>query len=450
MPNTEYNTEKILDEISHCLITGDMDAAESLLNELHPAEIAHVLQSLPPQERKAAWHFVDPEFAGDVLTYVNDEVRSGLIKHTSEENLVAATENLETDDLADILPDLPENVITQLLHVMDVQDRHRLESILKYPDDTAGGLMSIDSVTIRPDVSLDVVLRYLRFKSELPDSTDTLFVVNRQDKLLGSLPVSILLTSDPELTVGEVYISDIKAITADTPSREVANLFKKRNLISAPVIDENEILLGRITIDNVVDIIVDEAEHTFLSHAGLDEEDDIFSPVVRSTRRRSVWLGVNLLTALLASWVIALFSATIEQIVALAVLMPIVASMGGIAGSQTLTLVIRGMAVGQVSKSNAMRLLHKEFLIGALNGLLWASIIGVLAFLWFNNAQLGVIIAIAIFFNLVVAAIAGATIPLLLRRFGADPALAGSVVLTTVTDVVGFFAFLGLASYFLL
>ena len=421
-----------------------------MLSQLHPAEIAHSLEALPQTERITAWDLVPTESRGDVLTYVNDEVRSGLINSTSAETLVAATEKLDTDDLADILPDLPDDVITQLLHAMDTQDRHRLESILQYPDDTAGGIMNVDSVTIRPDVSLDVVLRYLRFRKDVPETTDTLFVVNREDKLLGALSLAKLLSSDLDLTVAEVFNPDIQSLKAMTSAHEVASVFEKRDLISAPVIDDDGKLLGRITIDDVVDIIVTEAEHTFLSRAGLDEEDDIFSPVIRSTRRRTIWLGINLLTALLASWVIGLFSATIEQLVALAVLMPIVASMGGIAGSQTLTLVVRGLAVGQVAKANASRLINKELMVGALNGIIWAVVIGFLAYFWFDNPQLGIIIGLAIFVNLLVAALAGASIPLLLQKFGADPALAGSVVLTTITDVIGFFAFLGLAAAFLL
>ena len=333
---------------------------------------------------------------------------------------------------------------------MGKQDRHRLESILKFPDDTAGGLMSTDTVTIRPDVTLDVVLRYLRFNDALPDTTDKLFVVNRADKLLGALTLSKLVTNDPELTVAEVFSKDISYIYAETEEHEVAHLFEKRDLVSAPVVDSDKKLLGRITIDDVVDVIRDEADHSLMSLAGLDEEDDLFSPAVRSSRRRSVWLGINLLTALLASWVISKFSATIEQMVALAILMPIVASMGGIAGSQTLTLVIRGLAIGQVGKSNAMKLLYKEILVGLLNGTIWATIIGSLAYYWFDSLQLGLIIGLAILFNLIVASISGATIPMLLQKYGADPALGGGVVLTTITDVVGFFAFLGLATLFLI
>ena len=444
--HNQYN----LEDIQSCLAIGQKSSAAEHINALHPAEIAHVLESLPHDERHPVWDLVDPEHAGDVLTFVNDEVRSSLIKHTPYEDLVAVTESLPADDLADILLDLPENVTTQLLHAMDNQDRLRLESILKYPDDTAGGLMSIDSVTIRPDVTLDVIQRYIRFRGELPENTDALFVVDRDDKLLGSLPLSFLLTQDTALKVIEVYKPDIEFINVDTNEHEIAHLFEKRNLLSAPVVDENHKLLGRITIDDVVDVIRDEAEHSLLSQAGLDEEDDMFSPIFRSTRRRSVWLGLNLFTALLASWVIGLFSGTIEQMVALAVLMPIVASMGGIAGSQTLTLMIRGIALGQVGKANAFQLMRKELSIGFLNGILWSIVIGTLAFLWFQNLELGIVLAFAILFNLIVAAIAGATIPLALQHYGADPALAGGVVLTTVTDVVGFFAFLGLAAMFLL
>ncbi len=451
MENTpDIDQHEVVENITNLISDGDTVTSKKQLNNLHPAEIAHILEALPHDKRTIAWNQINAELSGDVLTYVNDEVRSGLIKNTANDDLVAATESLATDELADILPDLPETVINKLLFAMDKQDRHRLESILKYPDNTAGGLMSTDTVTIRPDVTLDVVLRYLRMSDTLPDTTDKLFVVNREDKLLGALSLSKLVTHEPDLTVAEVFNKNISYILAETEEHEVAHLFEKRDLVSAPIVDADNKLLGRITIDDVVDVIRDEADHSLMSLAGLDEEDDLFSPVIRSTRRRSVWLGINLLTALLASWVISLFSATIEQMVALAILMPIVASMGGIAGSQTLTLVIRGLAVGQVGKSNSLKLLYKEMLIGALNGALWATIIGSLAAYWFNDTQLGIIIGMAIFFNLVVASIAGATIPIMLQKYGADPALGGGVVLTTITDVVGFFAFLGLATVFMM
>ncbi len=442
-------SQERLKAIVELLDKGTLAQVSRSLNQLHPAEIASLLESLPTHERTVIWDLVDAAHDGDVLLYVNDEVRSGLIRHMDPEELVAATEGLDTDDLADILPDLPEPVISELLRAMDEQNRQRLESILQYPEDTAGGLMNVDTITIRPDVTLDVVLRYLRFHGEIPAMTDSLIVVNREDKYLGLVSLTSLLTKDPGLTVAEILNRDIDGIPATMPAHEVAHLFEKRDLVSAPVVDDSGKLLGRITIDDVVDVIRDEADHSFMSLAGLDEEEDMFAPVGRSTRRRAVWLGINLVTAFLASWVIGLFDATIEKLVALAVLMPIVASMGGIAGSQTLTLVIRGIALGQVGDTNARRLLVKELAVGALNGLLWALVVAAVAVAWFKNLQLGIVIALAILFNLVVAALAGATIPLLLRRFGADPALAGSVVLTTITDVVGFLAFLGLAAMFL-
>jgi magnesium transporter len=392
--DTEDKVE-VLDELNSALEREDQHAVSDIVQELHPAQLGHVLESLPPVERLNVFEQAPEEVRGDVLLFVNDEVRSGLIEQMDESSLLAAAENLETDDLADILPDLPGSVISELLQAMDEQDRQRLETILQYPEDTAGGLMNVDTVTVRPDVSLEVVLRYLRYRANLPENTDKLWVVNRQDIYQGFITLGDLVSKDPALTVSDILRSGINPIKVDMRDIDVAHLFEKLDLISAPVVDSEQRLLGRITIDDVVDVLRDEADHTILSRAGLHEDDDMFSPVVRSTQRRSVWLGINLLTALLASWVIGLFDATIEQMVALAVLMPVVASMGGIAGSQTLTLVIRGVALGQVG------------------------------------------------------AFSGAIIPLVLKRFGADPALAGSVVLTTVTDVVGFFIFLGLAAVFL-
>jgi len=441
--------QELLGKISALLHEEQLAQAGEILADLHPAEIANVLESLPQEQRTEAWELVDPALDGDVLLHVNDEVRSGLIRAMDERELIAATEKLDTDDLADILPDLPETVINELLVAMDEQNRHRLEAVLQYPEDTAGGLMNVDTITIRPDVTLDVVQRYLRFHGSLPDMTDKLFVVNRDDVYLGAIKLTKLLTLNPALTVAETMNRESVSIDINMDAREVAKMFEKYDLISAPVVNEDRKILGRITIDDVVDVIRGEADHSIMSLAGLDEEDDMFSPVIRSTRRRALWLGINLITALLASWVIGLFDTTIEKLVALAVLMPIVASMGGIAGSQTLTIVIRGIALGRIGRSNRIQLLQKEIAVGALNGILWSTVIGLLAYLWFNDVQLGVVIGCAILCNLVVAAVAGATIPILLYRFGADPALAGSVVLTTVTDVTGFFVFLGMAKLFL-
>ena len=429
---------------------GVLEQVEQQLEEMHPAEIAHLLESLPSDLREIVWTQVPPEAEGEILTNLNEEVLATVIRGMDPDQLVAATEDLETDDLADILPEIPQDVAQELLLTMEQRDRERLHAVLSYDEDSAGGLMNLDTVVVKSDTTLDVVLRYLRRRGEIPEATDTLFVVEREGHYLGQLPLTTLLTSDPDKMVGDVMEQDEEAIPATMPAREVANRFEQRDLISAPVVDEHNILLGRITIDDVVDVIRDDAEHSLMSMAGLNEDVDLFSPVLTSTRRRAVWLGINLITALMAAWVISLFEGTIQKFVALAVLMPIVASMGGIAGSQTLTLVIRGIALGQISGSNARRLLSKEIWVGIWNGLIWAVVMAVITDIWFDDYRLGLIISAAIIINLLVAAIAGASIPLLLRKLGADPALGGGVVLTTVTDVVGFFAFLGLATVFLM
>lgn len=439
-----------LQDFIDALRTESLHHVHAQLKDLHPAEIAHVLESLPAEERLALWGLIDPEQHGAVLVHLNDEVREALIRKMDTASLVAATEGMDTDDLADILPQLPGEVIQEVMLSLEHQEREHLQSILSYPEDTAGGIMDLDTVRVRADINLDVVLRYLRRRGEIPETTDALYVVNRDGRYLGALHLRDLVTNDPALTVAEVMQRDIEGISADMPAWEVANLFERRDLVTAPVVDADGKLLGRITIDDVVDVIRDEAEHSFMSMAGLSEEVDMFAPVLNSVRRRSVWLGVNLCMALVVSSVVGLFDGTIEQVVALAVLMPVVASMGGIAGSQTLTLVIRAMALGQISSANAQRLLRKELGVGMFNGLIWATVIALVAMLWFDMPMLGVVIGSAIVINLVVAALAGATIPLLLRKLGADPALAGSVVLTTFTDVIGFFAFLGLATVLLI
>lgn len=436
--------------ITACIDNNDCAQVDLYLKELHPAEIAHVIETLPVKQREYLWDRIPTEYEGEVLVNLNETVRSHFIKTMAPSALLAATESLETDDLADILSEIPQAISQELLLSMEQQDRDRLKSVLSYAEDTAGGLMDLNTVIIRADTTLEVVLRYLRFKNEIPEGTDTLYVVNRENNYLGLLPLTTLLTSDPNLLVADTMDGGVEAINANTAVRDVVNTFEHRDLITAPVIDNSGKLLGRITIDDVVDEIRDEAEHSVMSMAGLNEEDDMFAPAFFSTKKRAVWLGVNLLTALLASIVIGQFEATIEKLVALAILMPIVASMGGIAGSQTLTLVIRGMALGRVGKSNAKRLLHKELWVGLFNGLIWAVIIAVVAGAWFDSIQLSYIIGAAIVINLFVAALAGASIPLILSRFGIDPALAGTVILTTVTDVIGFFAFLGLATLVIL
>ncbi len=439
-----------LSRLQEILDSGALRSAGRLLNSLAPAEVAHLLESLPPTKREILWRLVDPAIEGEVLVNVSDEVQAELVKDMDAASWLAAAENLDLDDLTDLVQDMPETVVREVMSALDDQHRHRLETMLSYPEDTAGGLMNTDTVTVRPEVTLDVVLRYLRrLGEEMPPETDALFVVNRDDEYLGVLPLWKLVSGNPDDTVAEVMSLALKPLPVDMPDSEVARYFETHDINSAPVVDENGRLLGRITVDDVVDVIREEGEHQFMSQAGLSEEEDMFAPVLPSARRRAVWLGVNLLTAFLASWVIGLFQATLAKYVALAVLMPIVASMGGIAGSQTLTLAIRGIALGQLTGKNARHLLLKELAVGAINSIIWALVVGAIAGAWFSSISLAVLIAAAITINLLFAAFSGAVLPLLLKQLGIDPALAGSVLLTTVTDVVGFLAFLGLATVFL-
>lgn len=438
-----------LQALRTALESGTMRGIHRMINALHPAEIASLLESLPPARREVVWELVDPEDEGEVLVELNDEVRANLISGMDADELVAAMEGMELDDLADIMGDLPEAVNRQVLRSLEQQDRERLRAVLAYPEDTAGGLMNTDTVTVRPDVVLEVVMRYLRARGGLPERTDQLFVVGRNDEYLGSLAIGRLLTQDPQRTVAELMDTSVEAINANLPESEVASIFEDRDLLSAAVVDDRGALVGRITIDDVVDVIRDQADHSMMRMAGLDEDEDMFAPVFKSARRRAIWLGVNLATAFLAAWVVGLFQATLEEVVVLAVLMPIVASMGGIAGSQTLTLVIRGMALGQIARSNARWLIFKEIAVGLLNGFAWALVVALAVLLWFRTWEVGAIIAAALVINLLFAAIAGVGIPLLLKRLRIDPALAGTVILTTVTDVIGFMAFLGLGAFFL-
>lgn len=447
MEKLEQNpSEQHHSRISELLESGRLYPVRKMLNALHPGEIAHLLESMPPAERKLVWSLIDQDIGGEVLVELGDEVQAGLIGDMQPHELAAAAEGMEIDDLADLIQNLPETLTSEILRLMSFQDRQRLEAVLAYEEDTAGGLMDTNAATVRADVTLDVVLRYLQQRGELPQHTDSLIVVNRNEDYQGILPLERLVTSASDKTVAEVMSFDVSAIPDDMSASEVAKTFEHRDLVSAPVINPTGRLVGRITVDDVVDIIREEAERNLLSHAGLNEEDDIFSSVLHSTNRRALWLGVNLMTAFLAAWVIGRFQATLEQVVALAVLMPIVASMGGVAGTQTLTLVIRGLALDQISHKNARWLLIKEISVGFINGLLWAAVVAIVVILWFNNFQIGGIIAAAMVINLICAAAAGVIIPLILRNLSIDPALAGGVVLTTITDVVGFLTFLGLAT----
>ena len=442
--------DQTLKVIGDALQSGTMQRARRILNALHPAEIANLLEALPHSQRGIVWNMLDHDDDGEILLNVGDEVRNGLIQLMDSDALVSATEGLEMDDLADLLADLPDTVTEQALAGMDYQDRQRLEAVLAYDEDTAGGLMNTDTVTVRRDVTLDVVLRYLRTRGELPHATDSLFVVDRYDHYIGTLPLIKVLTNKPTELVRDVMIDNVEAFSSQTEANIIAKSFQDLDLVSAAVVDENNKLIGRITVDDVVDVIREEAEHSVFSMAGLSEEEDLFGPVVPSTRRRAVWLGVNLATAFLAAWVISLFQPTLEKIIVLAILIPVVASMGGIAGSQTLTLVIRGIATGQVGRSNSKLLLTKELAVGFLNGMVWAIVVAIVVVLWFKDIKMGGIIAAAMAANLMCAALAGVTIPIILRKLKVDPALAGGVVLTTITDVIGIFAFLGLATWLLL
>ncbi|MDG1121772.1 MAG: magnesium transporter [Glaciecola sp.] len=442
-------TESQLTEITDALSSGKFVSVRKILHETPACDVALILESTPPKTRDILWQLLDADYHGDVLEELSEEVRNGIISKMMPDTVVEALEDMDTDDLVETLSSLPDEVLQDILVSMDVQDRYRAEKALSYGEETAGFIMNTDTITLRPDVAVDVILRYLRLKGELPENTDTFYVVNRSDYLIGSVPVTRLLTSHPDVTVAEVMDEEPDAITVDMPDDQVASLFERYNWLSAPVVDEDYHLVGRITIDDVVDIIREDAEHSMMSMAGLDDEEDTFAPVLQSTRRRSIWLGVNLVTALLAAMVSDMFEQTLSQLAVLAILNTIVPSMGGVAGNQTLTLVIRAMALGHVNDSNSKIIIQKELAIGFLNGIIWAVLIASVVALWKQDFDLGLIIAFAMLMNMIAAGLAGATLPLIMKKMKIDPALAGSVILTTITDVVGIFAFLGTATLFL-
>ena len=436
--------------LSESLDSGRLGPVRRLVNSLSAAEIGNLLESLPPAKRDVVWGLVDPEDDGEVLLHVDDEVREGLIAAMDADELVAAVEDLDIDDLAELMEDLPDTVIDEVLKSMDRENRDRLEQVLSYPEDSAGRLMNPDVVTVRADVSVDVVLRFLRLRGELPDNTDHLYVVSRRHQYLGRIALAQLVTQEPGTPINTLMDDSQPAITVDTLSDEVARQFSDHDWISAPVVDDNNVLLGRITIDDVVDIIREQADYQVLSAAGVSEDESLFSPVLRAFRGRFIWLSLNLFTAFLAASVVGRFEAALEEIVALAVLMPIVAGMGGNAGTQVLALMVRGMALGQVSSTNLPTLVWKELRVALMNGVLLGALVGTVTLAWFRDGGLALVIFAAMVINLVCAATAGVLVPMLLRRFNVDPAVGGGVFLTTVTDVMGFFAFLGLASLFLL
>jgi len=440
-----------LADLRDALANDDLHVARQIIAALHPAETALLLESLPVPEREAVWGLIGDEAGGEILVELNDEVRQGLLEDMDTDAVVAAAEGMELDDLADVVADLPEGMTDKVIEALPVEDREQLKSVLAYPEDSAGGIMDPDAVSVRSDVTLDVVMRYLRRTGDLPDGTPAVFIVDRDNKFIGVLYLTTLVTHNPQAMVSDVMDTSVNAIPAHQSANDVALEFQSRDLYSAAVIDENGTLIGQITADDVMDVIQEQADHDILSMAGLDEEDDMFAPVVTSAQRRAIWLGVNLATAFMAAAVVALFQPVLEQIVILAVLMPVVASMGGIAGSQTLTLMIRGLALGRVQNSNARWLLAKEISVGALNGLVWAAVVGIVTVLLFSTTwQIGAVIAAALIISLLTAAFTGFIIPLVLHKLKIDPALAGTVILTTLTDIIGFAAFLGLGTIFLL
>ena len=445
--NTAVKSQKQLARLDRALTAGTLADVAGVIAELSPGDVAHLLSSSPPRYRHVLLSLLDEDQEAEVLNELPDDLRTAFLSDMEPEALASIVGKLDDDDVADILHELPDEITSQVLGIMDEQDRARIATVLSYSDDVAGGLMSTDTITVRADLTLDVVLRYLRRHTEIPQNTDSVIVVNRDDRFVGLLPLRTLLVADPGTSVREMMITSREAIPALMSSSEVARLFERNDWISAPVVGDNGVLLGRITIDDIVDVIREEADHSLTSLAGLGEEDT-FSPVLQTAPRRAIWLGINLMTAFLAAGVISQFQDTIEKVVALAVLMPIVASMGGIAGTQTLTVLIRGIALGHINRRNEMWLVGRETIVGLINGFLWATVVAVAASVWFDDWRLGFIIGAAMIINLVTAGTTGALLPLLLQRLKVDPALAGGVLLTTITDVVGFLSFLGLATLF--
>ena len=448
MESEEITRQSLFSKIKDLIESRSDQEIQSLVDELKPQDMADVLESSPPAQRTMLWELLDESQQSEIIQHIDEDVVLSLLSDKSGEQIATVLEQTDDDDTADILQRLPADLIQEVLEAMDAQDRSQVENLLAYPEDTAGGMMDTDTISVRPQVSLDVVLRYLRRHTELPSMTDSIFVVNATDEFVGVLPLATLLVSNPALTVREIMVTEIEAIPADMSEHDVAAKFERYDLVSAPVIDQDNRLLGRITIDDVVDVIIDEADHSLLGMAGLNEDSDIFAPIVKTAKSRAIWLGANLITAFIAASVIDIFKDTIEKVVALAVLMPIVASMGGVAGSQTLTLVIRNMAQDELFDNNLAWLTRREVAVGAINGCLWAFVVAVATSLFFNDINLGLIIAAALVINLLIAALSGALLPNFLKSIGIDPAIAGTVVLTTITDVVGFLSFLGLATLF--
>jgi len=443
----KYSSEDLLKRIQGQEVELSINQIKRILSGMNPSEIAHSLESLPPKERKFLWSLIDIKNEGEIIAELHDEIQQELISEISSEELLTIIRDLELDEIVDILQILPDQKTETILSAMSQRDRQRIREALVYPEDSAGGLMNTDVISVRPKHNLEVVMRYLRAQRKLPKNTDQIFVVSRENKYLGSIPISLIVVSDPTLNVRELMETETKPLEANLNDKDVSRLFEQNDWVSAPVVDEESRLIGRVTIDDVVDVIMEDADQNFLGMAGVAE--DTFAAPARAARSRILWLSINLLTAFIASMTISLFQATIDQIVYLAILMPIVASMGGVAGTQTLTIMIRGLTLQQINHSNLKWLYKREVAVSIINGILLAVLVGGITYLWFDDMIIASLICVAMIANLISSAIAGIFIPLILRKFNQDPAIAGSVVVTTVTDVIGFFSFLGLATLFL-
>ena len=424
------------------------DEVKNLLNKLSSSEIAHALESSPPKQRKLLFSLLETDIEGDVLADLGEEIQQDLVSNISNDELVEAVKELETDETVDILQNLPDARMNTVLSKMSYRDRKRIEVGLNYPENTAGGLLNTDVISVRPKHTIEVVINYLRNQDNLPDNTDKIFVVDKEDKYIGELAIGKIITCKPNLIVKEVMQTDIAPISANQDDKEVAIIFERNDIISSAVIDESGKLIGRITVDDVLDVIREDADQNFLGMAGIAE--DTFAPPGRAAKSRVFWLSMNLLTAFIASMTINVFQDVLTQIVYLAILMPIVASMGGVAATQTLTIVLRGLTLEQINSSNMRWLLKRELAVSILNGLVLSILVGTVTYLWFNELVLSLLISFALIINLVSSVVAGVFVPLILRKFNQDPAISGSVVVTTVTDVVGFLSFLGLATIFLI
>ena len=442
-----FLSEGLLKKIQGKDVEPSINQIKRILSGMHPSEVALSIESLPPKERKFLWSLIDMKDEGEIIAQLHDEIQQELISEISSEELITIIRDLELDEVVDILQILPDQKTENILSAMSLRDRQRIQEALEYPEDSAGGLMNTDIISVRPKHNLEVVMRYLRAQRKLPKNTDQIFVVSRDNKFLGSLPISLIIVSDPSLNVRELMETETQPLEAHLNDKDVSRLFEQNDWVSAPVVDKESRLIGRITIDDVVDVIMEDADQNLLGMAGVAE--DTFAAPARAARSRILWLSINLLTAFIASSTISIFQATIDQIVYLAILMPIVASMGGVAGTQTLTIMIRGLTLQQINQSNLRWLYKREVAVSIVNGIVLSILVGGITYLWFDDLIIAVLICVAMVTNLICSAVAGIFIPIILRKFNQDPAIAGSVVVTTVTDVIGFFSFLGLATLFL-